>query len=351
MKSSRLSGMSIAFACAFLAPILCAEVLVYEGFHPEDYGNVADNGMVTISTYGPTGNHTIGITNIAWNGNNTGYVKAYGANYGLALPAEMTGAGFSSLGGSIGLNPELSKNRQHRGTIHYLAGDVLKKSSGKFYIRVLLNLDSTAAGSLNPYSSFLVPSVGIVLPYGAYFGFGFGNGQSLPGTAGTNVNDGYLAPTSMKSALSFAIWKNSSSQYVLSLVHTTSSYKNGKTLNDFPIDLPIAHPIITGITLGKTYVCYAEVNVGAGSDGKEIIRAGAMACDAYEMRPLWAKLDGESETIEVDLMNDSVYPTCMAVSGPYGTAGGYFRADEVVVGTELGDILAYTPRGLVVAIK
>ena len=50
-------------------------------------------------------------------------------------------------------------------------------------------------------------------------------------------------------------------------------------------------------------------------------------------------------------MNDSVYPTCMAVSGPYGTAGGYFRADEVVVGTELGDILAYMPRGLVVAIK
>ena len=65
----------------------------------------------------------------------------------------------------------------------------------------------------------------------------------------------------------------------------------------------------------------------------------------------FAKLDGESETIGVDLMNDSVYPTCMAVSGPYGTAGGYFRADEVVVGTELGDILAYMPRGLVVAIK
>ena len=72
---------------------------------------------------------------------------------------------------------------------------------------------------------------------------------------------------------------------------------------------------------------------------------------ALFLRQSFAKLDGESETIEVDLMNDSVYPACMAVSGPGQTNGGYFRADEVVVGTELGDILAYTPRGLVVAIK
>ena len=53
-------------------------------------------------------------------------------------------------------------------------------------------------------------------------------------------------------------------------------------------------------------------------------------------------------SIETELITDSSYPNTMAVAGPYGSNGGYFRADELVVGTELGDIL---PAGGVFAVS
>ena len=46
-----------------------------------------------------------------------------------------------------------------------------------------------------------------------------------------------------------------------------------------------------------------------------------------------------AESFEAELLSDSSYPTVMAVAGPYGSNKGYFRADEIVVGTALGDIL------------
>jgi hypothetical protein len=79
--------------------------------------------------------------------------------------------------------------------------------------------------------------------------------------------------------------------------------------------------------------------VGGGTDGKEIIRAGAVKSDEFAGAIAWAKLNGENESIETELITDSSYPNTMAVAGPYGSNGGYFRADELVVGTELWDIL------------
>ena len=304
----------VLLAWALVTPSARANVLVYEGFHPADYGNVATDESKTASAAFTPG-HTVGVSNSKWNAMGGSQIKVFGENYGLALPAAMTDEGFSAQGGSIGLNPDGS-SAGHRAMSHNLADNVLKVSSGTLYVRMLLNLDSTAAVKLAAGASLTQKD-------GGYFGFGFGK---------TPSGNNYYAPTSLQSALSFVIWKNSSNQYVLSFVHTSAS---GTEFTSYPI--------VTGITLGATYICYAEVRVGAGVDGKEIVRAGAMAVDDYTTDVPWTALDGDSDSVEVELITDTDYPSCMAVAGPYGTKNGstkgYFRADEIVVGTEIEDVL------------
>ena len=297
----------LAVAFALTGGIAHAKVLVYEGFHSADYNNVGANTQMTPNA-NVSNNHSVGFAagNWAMNGSQP---KVYGANFGLALPTAMTSANFSTVGGSIGLNPD-SNHSDLRSTSHDLVSGKLNVSTGTLYVRMLLNLDSKAAGKL-------VAGASLARKSGGYFGFGLTQG-------GTD----YDLPTKSKSAVSFVIWKNSSSQYVLSFVHTTASG------TDFT-----SYPIITGISPDTTYICYAEVQVGAGVDGKEILRAGAMAVDDYTTDTPWAKLDGDSDSVEVELISDSSYPTSIAVAGPYGTNGGRFRADEFVVGTELSDIL------------
>ena len=288
-----------------------ADVLVYEGFHPADYNNVGDNTQMTPSGANVTGDHTVGLATGAWSMNGS-MPKVYGANFGLALPPEMTAAGFSALGGSIGLNPG-DDNKALRSTSHGLVAGTLNVSSGTLYVRALLNLDSKAATKL-------VAGEALAQKDGGYFGFGL--------TTGTT--DYYLLTRSAAS-IAFVVWKNASNQYVLSLAHTTAS---GTAFTSYPL--------VTGVTLGTTYLCYAEIQVGAGAGGKEVLRAGAMASDAFTTDTPWAMIGGESDTVEVELMTDASYPTCIALAGPYGTkdgSNGYFRADEFVVGTELSDIL------------
>lgn len=297
----------LAVAFALTGGMAHAKVLVYEGFHSADYNNVGANTQMTPNA-NVSNNHSVGFAagNWAMNGSQP---KVYGANFGLALPSTMTAANFSAVGGSIGLNPD-NNSGDLRSTSHDLVSGKLNVSTGTLYVRMLLNLDAKAAEKLVAGDSLARKS-------GGYFGFGLTQG-------GTD----YDLPTKSKSAVSFVIWKNSSSQYVLSFVHTTASG------TDFT-----SYPIITDVTLGTTYICYAEIQVGAGVDGKEILRAGAMAVDDYTTDTPWAKLDGDSDSVEVELISDSSYPTSIAVAGPYGTNGGRFRADEFVVGTELSDIL------------
>ena len=283
-------------------------VLVYEGFHPADYKNVGDNTQMTPSSANTTGDYTVGLATGAWSMNGS-QPKVYGASYGLALPSEMTAAGFSALGGSIGLNPGDNKTPL-RSASHALVADTLNVSSGTLYLRMLLTLDAKAAGKLAAGASLANKD-------GGYYGFGLTTGDQ----------DYYLL-TATKSSIAFVVWKNSSNQYVLSLAHTTAA---GTAFTSYPI--------LTDIAVGTTYLCYAEIRVGAGTDGKEVIRAGAMAVDAYTQETPWATLDGSSDSVEVELITNSSYPTRIAVAGPYGTNGGRFRADELVVGTELSDIL------------
>ncbi len=298
-----LSAVLVAFASH-------GTVLVYEGFHPADYGNVSASGNVQANTTFTAG-HTIGFSTSGWSGMSGTQVRIFGENFGLALPQTMTDAGFTAIGGSIGLNPS-NNNAGMRAMNHALASKVLNLTDGTLHVRMLVNLESAAAARLTARST-------LVGNDGNYYACGF--------CIAPSGNDYHLL-THTRSSIAFLLWRNSDNQYVLSFGHTTAAEATAAF-----------YPLVTGITLGETYVCYAEIQIDAGESGNEIVRAGAVAASDFTGAVPWAALGGASDSIETQLISASAYPTVMAVAGPYGTNGGKFRADEIVVGTARGDIL------------
>ena len=315
MNSRILPAIFCAVAALCSISAARATVLVYEGFHSEDYSSVEADKNVQANGHTATGDHTIGVSTASWSGMGGTMVRVFGANFGLVLPSEMTTAGFSAVGGAVGLNPS-QNNAEFRAMRHPLADNkTLAAGAGtNLYVRMLLNLDSTAA-------EMLAAGDKLENKNGGYFGAGFVN----YGASGNQYS--LLRRSDCKASFSFVIWKNSNDAYVLSL-----------TLTDASGDIT-DYPVITGISLGETYICYAEIQVGAGTDGKEIIRAGAMAKSSFSAAAPWATIGDNSDSVMVQLITDSIYPTSMAVAGPYGTHGGRFLADEFVVGTEKKDIL------------
>ena len=290
-----------------LASIASAEILVYEGFHPEDYGNVAADAGTTASSHVLTGNHTKGVVTSKWDGMNGTQIKVFGENYGLQLSTLMENAGFETVGGSIGLNPG-SNNSEIRAMSHNLASDVLKLEDGNLYIRMLLKIDAKAAGKL-------VAKEALTNATGGFFGFGL-----CQSSADYNL----LRKTA--SAFSFCIWKNTNSELCLSVSVTDANKVN------------TSYPIITGLALDTTYICYAKIQVGAGTDGKEIIQVGAADSQEYAGTKDFVQITDGSNSFETDFITSSSYPRVMAVSGPYGTNGGRFLADELLVATREDDL-------------
>ena len=184
----RLSALAIFAAAAFSAQ---GTVLVYEGFHTNDYGKVSATGNKTASDCTLTGNYTTGVTygsNGKWAAQNGSQIKVFGANYGLGLPKVMTDAAFTAVGGSIGLNPS-ENSTALRAMYHNLVSQTLNVSSGTLYFRMLLNIDSAAAGKLAKKAALSNAD-------GGYFGFGFCTGS------------GVYVITANKASLAFVIWKN-----------------------------------------------------------------------------------------------------------------------------------------------
>ncbi len=303
----------VVFA-ALLAPAARGTVLIYEGFHQGDWTGITATGSQQIHKATTTGNYSTGFTaGSKWSmADSTTQIYVSGTDDGLSLPAIMTAKGFTTCGGAAQCNTG-SNNSQLRGGRHDFASNTLKVSSGTLYLRALLRLTAPAAAKL---TSVATPAGNAD---GSYFGFGL---------IGSTSSSRY-APTltSNKSSCSFLMWKNSDGTLVLSLCLIDAA----GTLSHYPL--------ATGVTLDSTYLCYAEIGVGSGTDGAELVRAGAVDAADFTGAVSWAALDGASDMVEVQLITDSAYPKSMAFAGPYGTNGGSFRADELVVGTEMKDIL------------
>ena len=298
-------GMSLVYSAR-------ADVLVYEGFAKSDYniGEAAGN-QGTASSYPGANVSAIGTSTATWQGMGGSQIKVYGSYYGLSLPASLTLAGFTATGGSIGTNNG-SNNSDLRGMYHSLATDVLKVSSGKLFVRMLLCIDSKAAGKL-------VVKTGPVNASGGYYGFGVmkapsGNDYSL------------LCQAKSPSAIGFGIWKDSDGcNLSLMLTDVAGASSNYEVIHDIAMD--------------TTYICYAELSLGAGVNGAEVVRAGAQTVADYESPVVWANIGEGSDSVEVDVISDTVYPNAMGVVGPYGSNSGFFRADELRIGTQIDDVL------------
>ena len=290
-----------------------AEVLVYEGFDATEYGlNATSHDTATKALKDPR--TSIGVSTGAWSGMGGSQVKVFGTDYGLDFPQDMKDVNFTARGGSIGFNFKENNSSQLRAMNHALAKDVLKVSSGKLYFRELLLIDANSAARLSKKDTLTTGD-------GSHYGFGF--------TVVPSGND-YNLLLNGKSSMAFAFWKNKSDQIVLSFTVTD---KDGvRTVTD----------LVTSVTFDETYVCYAEIDVNA-SDGKEVIRANAVASSNYSTVVKWVSAG------EADFITETAYPNCMAVAGPYQAKNGIFRADEIIVATELNEVIAANANAPVLA--
>ena len=294
----------VAFIVALAATLGArAELLVYDGFSTDDYPVDTADGKIYIYK-GPTNfNHSVGTGECKWFYSqsvwNTGHIFVFGSYYGLSYPE---GSSLTAIGGSVGPNPD-QNNSGVRAMFHSLQTDVLKRTSGKIYMSMLLNAGRSALDVL--------PSAADPSSY--HYGFGVCRPTETTAT--------WTMLTSRAYSLSFLIWN-----------------KNGtKTLSLVAVDSSSVRKVadICTVTAGTTYLCYAEIDVGAGTNGKEVVKAGAVAVDgSFDFTYDWP-VSVESEFI------NSYCPTAMAVAGSFGTNGDRFLADELRIGTTQADVLPF----------
>lgn len=106
--------------------------------------------------------------------------------------------------------------------------------------------------------------------------------------------------------------------------------------------------------VGGTFLCYAQIEVGAGANGKERIRA--FACDVSKVTTqevkTWVPASKADPAIECELISDSSYPKHAMIGGQ--VANG-FRADEVAlsIGRDPYPLVwaKYPPTGLVLIFR
>ncbi|MGN0854339.1 MAG: hypothetical protein ACI4R9_02325 [Kiritimatiellia bacterium] len=294
------------FAAAALlwVPTVRAEVLMYEGIPVGDGAYPSKDADLRSTTV--TDSRVFGFGSQTWGDIGTAVVCSR-PNNGLSLPAA-----FSSLAaaayvgeGSVGTSGT-SATGDGRGQCKVLATDLLKRDSGKLCFRLLLQAPATTLEKLPAKSGGLVAQ--------NYFAAGW---LDASGWAYTTMHD-----TTTKQELAFAVYKDGSSVNHLALV------LKGVSTSRVLVDLLDGEPVG-----GATYLCYAEVNIGAGTDGAETVRAMAWnVADEWDLSMSAMRDAGEAE-----LIGDSV-PTRLMFAGNHGLSS---YADEFAVGTERTDVVVY----------
>ena len=299
------------------------EVLVYEGFSANDYTFAASTGAqrdLSGARKKDASSQFLNIDNkgLGGNGWSSGRDRIYGEGDGLELPTLMREAGMSALGTSVGMDISSRDNRIRSAHLKLnptvLAPD--NASHGKFYFRLLMNVDSTAAAVMT------------------------GN-DALDGGNGNSYGAGFLMNPSDNadarhftgtSGIVFFIQKkkDGSLKAVLGVTDKDGSrtyYEMGDAAAD------------------KTYIFYAEVTPIPGAD---MIRAGYQ--DVANYNPSVSKLWKVKDIFQNVYDGDS-YPNVFTYGGCFGTNGGYFRVDEFRVGTGINTILKVSKGGMMILVR
>lgn len=97
------------------------------------------------------------------------------------------------------------------------------------------------------------------------------------------------------------------------------------------------YPIVSA-EAGKTYIALMEIDINAGTDGREVVRAMIQDCATYS--PVWeyAKL-GEGTSVEVEAIGTSKAVTHLFVTGKMYAGGGIVKVDELAMATTADDLV------------
>lgn len=296
---------------ALLPFVTAAEILVSDGF-PVGEGGYGD-GQVALRSQTITDESVVGWSWQMWNnGGGSGVLYSFGADSGLSFPSLMTEHGFTAVGASAGLHAKEAGNPRVAEKKFMIANPGERE---KIYFRCLVSADQTCVDNIStPTASTLLTAT-----------TSYVTGLSTSWNTDSGKYD-YLFTT--KGNMLFGIARNQGGNVELDLcVIDAAGTKSVYTL--VPSD---------SFAAGKTYICVLELTIGAGTDGKEQVRA--FACDIEKYSPAlgWAPLGGDSRVVEAEVWSETAYPQYIAICGRYQNNNGYFKVDEFVLATELDDV-------------
>ena len=294
-----------------IAGVSQATLLVSEPFP------VGDGGYATIqkSLNGQaiTDASVIGFEWQKWNNaGGTGNAFSFGNGSGLSFPGSFAGHGFASSGASAGLH--VSGEGEPR--IAEKKVNAFGATPNKVYLRFLMSIDSACANVINVitaekprFSSKTAYAAGICSDWdsdGNHYDFFFDN----------------------PCRLLFGYARNADGNVELDLCTVDAAgVKTVTTLVD-----------AEHFTVGVTNLCVAEIAIGAGEGGKEVVRAAAFDVATYDPANV---IESFSDPVELELWSDALKPEYIGFGGRYKNNNGYFMVDEFVIATELDDIVYY----------
>ncbi|MBR2714308.1 MAG: leucine-rich repeat protein [Kiritimatiellae bacterium] len=318
MKSKLFASV---LACLVTALSVRGEILMYEGFPTGEGGypttaSTAINGL----TVTPFGSVAFDASARYWAGN---YVNSPGAYEGLSYPASFDSATYPSYAGAATLCATVGHApTQMRQAIRQFSSNVFKDRTGKVYFRMLMQADETALGRLTGADGIVALN------------------HYAAGLLYDRVRGGLqYATESLYSSLNSGTSRNAIYYLAFGFIKALDGSLSAALLVRGADDVRSVYPILTSVVPGETYICLAEIDLNAGTDGKEKVRAMIQPVSNYNPKFLYATLD-TTDTIEVDIVNSSCYlDVLLAEEGLLHTNNGVVKFDEFGVATTADDLV------------
>ena len=305
-------------ACLVTALSVRGEILMYEGFPTGEGGYPTTKSYITGQTI--TTENSKGFAAQTYVAGN--YLYSFGTDAGLKYPESFNSETFVSYDSAIGFEVNYNVKYIRQAARQVASGVFGNGRSGKLYFRMLMQCDSTAWNLLTSGDSMVQYN---------YYAAGLAYDRIRGSLA--NVSETFNSPLNPNAArtaiyyLAFGYVKNAQGNVSASLIVRGA---------DDQINI---YPIVQSPISGETYICLAEIDINAGIDGKERIRAMIQPVSSYDPTFEYATL-GQSDFVEAEMVNDSKYlDVLIPAAGFLNTAGGTVKFDEFGVATTADDLV------------
>ena len=306
-------SLILGFASFAAALSASADMLVYDGFLSSNdvYPTGSVKGKPGKSVDGIVGFKSTGFLN-----NNTGVIVAFAD--GLSFPSCMSES-FTATAGSIGFSHTSAAVADNvRAQAKWLT-DGLWPTSGKVCFRLLTSTDQVSMDHLSGADGIAAKTA-----VSNYRGVGFAYQVSSTSNEGFNqaLKDG-------NPSFWFGYVKNVAGKVTLSLVIKGK----GESVQ--------VYPLVAEVSADTTYLCYAEIDIGAADNGDDVFKAFATPISDYTGVLSWAPLAGDG-TATGKVLSADTKPNEFVIAGSYTTKSGKVKFDEVGVATDPADLIYVT---------